>query len=438
MTKKTLLKTLLVGTILAISLAIGNLLFEFATTKTSNHILRHSLKVVSRIFNHDQIQNENENSAYLTMYGDHRVPYSLAALPKWLQEYVIWNQKQRRRKDTENNKTNRIFCLYWDTPAKLESFLQVPKGGLNWTCPKDFRGDNDAFVLNTGENLTKAHGVLENAKHELKSSTQKYIVLWHSRSTQQISVLNKVFYANSYKGQVPILHPWMQWSHVDSMEHIFRVMFMPIPAIARNINATMAQLGLVEGNYTSVHLRARYPTGMMSKLIGKNNTNAHDKGNHYVKFEGAYKGHLMSLATNALECGLLLDKDSASPIFFIADSTDLVHHVTTNNTITVNDTKSVEPVGFLEGRTNIPHFGFIENGTHTAEDFYPLFEDLLIVGGSKCVAFGIGSFGAFGAGLAGNRCRALHQQPNGEVFKCPNNRTNVEYMGILNEMLLEE
>ena len=28
-------------------------------------------------------------------------------------------------------------------------------------------------------------------------------------------------------------------------------------------------------------------------------------------------------------------------------------------------------------------------------DFYPLFEDLLIMGGSKCVVYGIGSFGAF-------------------------------------------
>ena len=288
------------------------------------------------------------------------------------------------------------------------------------------------------DNLTKAHAVLQNSIHGLKSSTQKFIVLWHSRSSQQINRLNNVFYANSYKDQVPILHPWMKWSHVDLMEHIFRVMFMPIPAIARNINATMTRLGLVEDNYTSVHLRARYPTGKMERLIGKNNMIAHDAGDHEKKFEGEYKEHLMSLATNALECGLLLDKDSASPILFISDSTDLVYHVTTNNTMTVNDSKSVEAVGILEGRTNIPHFDVTDNVTHTAEDFYPLFEDLLILGGSNCVALGIGSFGAFGASLTGNRCRALHRRPNGQLLKCPNNRTNVEYIGIMSDLLLDE
>lgn len=450
--------------LITIAIGIGNSLFT--ATKTI-HFFRNSLE--DSKFNHDGIHH-TENIAYLTMYGNHRVQSSTAALPIWLQEYIIWNQKQRQRKDTQNvryliiqckygkgpfggisdrlralpfqlllaQRTNRILCLYWDTPAKLESFLQVPKGGLDWTCPSDFLGDDDAFVLNTGDNLTKAHAVLQNAIHDLKSSTQKYIVLWHSRSTQQISVLNNVFYANSHKGQVPILHPWMKWSHVDLMEHIFRVMFMPIPAIARNINATMTRLGLVEGNYTSVHLRARYPTGKIGKIIGKNNTNAHDAGDHDKKFEGDYKEYLMSLATNALECGLLLDKDSSFPIFFISDSTDLVHHVTLNNTIMVNDNKSVQTVGILEGRKNIPHFDVTDNVTYTAEDFYPLFEDLLIVGGSKCVALGIGSFGAFGAALTGNRCRALHRRPNGELLKCPNNRTNVEYIGILSDLLLED
>jgi len=44
------------------------------------------------------------------------------------------------------------------------------------------------------------------------------------------------------------------------------------------------------------------------------------------------------------------------------------------------------------------------------------------MGGSACVAHGISSFGAFAAGLAGNRCRAFHRKPGGGTEKCPNGR----------------
>ena len=40
------------------------------------------------------------------------------------------------------------------------------------------------------------------------------------------------------------------------------------------------------------------------------------------------------------------------------------------------------------------------NVNKIADDHYPVIEDLLIMGGSNCVAYGIGSFGAFRAGLA--------------------------------------
>ena len=66
--------------------------------------------------------------------------------------------------------------------------------------------------------------------------------------------------------------------------------------------------------------------------------------------------------------------------------------------------------------------------------FYPLFEDLLIIGGSKCVVHGIGSFGAFGAGLNGNRCRAIHRLYNGKPLTCPNERTSYECTSITQQI----
>ena len=53
-----------------------------------------------------------------------------------------------------------------------------------------------------------------------------------------------------------------------------------------------------------------------------------------------------------------------------------------------------------------------------------MFEDLLIMGGSKCVAQGMSSFGAFGAGLIGNRYRAIHRRYDGKPVVCLNDRTD--------------
>jgi hypothetical protein len=45
------------------------------------------------------------------------------------------------------------------------------------------------------------------------------------------------------------------------------------------------------------------------------------------------------------------------------------------------------------------------------------------MGGSQCVVHGVGSFGAFAAGLAGNQCRAIHRKPSsGAPDPCPNSR----------------
>lgn len=54
------------------------------------------------------------------------------------------------------------------------------------------------------------------------------------------------------------------------------------------------------------------------------------------------------------------------------------------------------------------------------------------MGGSKCVVHGIGSFGAFGAALASNRCRALHRDLYDRPLKCPNNHTEPLYADVAN------
>ena len=401
----------------------------------------------------------SNSSTYLTMYGDHRVPSSLAALPMWLQEYIAWNQNERATKDPKDlkylvmkcrkrercggfsdrlrplpfylllaQKTNRVFCIYWERPMKLEHYLQVPKNGLDWRCPLDFQGDTGSRDFNAKFLSRMDEGVKKYALDlvsKIKTSNETYITLATSQSIEQINCLNNIFHAYSYRDRMPKVSKWM---HIDLMEHIFRVMFKPIPAIARNINATMTNLGLVEGNYTSIHLRARYPTPRMGHILGKN-VSALDKGHFTPAFDGKYKNYLLQLANNAVECGYLLD--TKRPIVFISDSADLVDHVIANKMIVRGTQKQVLGV---KQRPNIIHIEF--DNTNAEETFYPLFEDLLIMGGGSCVAHGIGSFGAFGAGLTGNRCRAMHRNYRGAPIKCPNNDTRIESVPITNNELI--
>ena len=302
----------------------------------------------------------NSSSTYLTMYGDHRVPSSLAALPIWLPEYIAWNQNERATKDPKDlkylvmkctksqtrcggfsdrlralpfyllmaQKTNRILCIYWDRPMRLESFLQVPKNGLDWRCPSDFAGDSQDSIMKLKLIIHMNEKVRKHALElvsKIKSSNETYTGLITSQSLEQINCLNNIFHANSYQDHIPKVSKWM---HIDLMEHIFRVMFKPIPAIARNINTTMTNLGLVEGNYTSIHLRARYPTSRLMYILGQTHMSALDKGHFTPTFDGKYKKYLTQLANNAIQCGYLLD--TKRPIVFISDSADLVDHVIEN------------------------------------------------------------------------------------------------------------
>ena len=85
------------------------------------------------------------------------------------------------------------------------------------------------------------------------------------------------------------------------------------------------------------------------------------------------------------------------------------------------------------------HFDTSTRNYKKFEEFYPVFEDLLIMGGSKCVSHGVGSFGSLGAGLTGNKCRARHRKPSGRRDFCPNDAFNSDPIKIdPNEMLFGE
>ena len=112
----------------------------------------------------------------------------------------------------------------------------------------------------------------------------------------------------------------------------------------------------------------------------------------------------------------------AEPIFLSSDSNDLVNHLSTNGVEVQGMDSALIPLSSNRNEEILHLEGAKSDAKHV--DFFPIFEDLIIMGASKCIAHGIGSFGAFAAGISGNKCRDIHRNHLGKTETCPNGRAD--------------
>eukprot|EP00554_Chaetoceros_debilis_P003099 CAMPEP_0194085620 /NCGR_PEP_ID=MMETSP0149-20130528/18145_1 /TAXON_ID=122233 /ORGANISM="Chaetoceros debilis, Strain MM31A-1" /LENGTH=601 /DNA_ID=CAMNT_0038768551 /DNA_START=30 /DNA_END=1832 /DNA_ORIENTATION=- len=433
--------------------------------------------------------NNEKGSSYITMYGEHRVQPAIKQLPKWLRDYFVWHQAQVANYNTNGNshstkylaltcisnercggfsdrlralpffllaaaKVDRILCIYWTNPFGLEHLLQPPKGGMDWRCPPEFDAIVDKskpssmqknftyyefYDRNSRRNGSNDIAIAETVLRDIRGNNATFVSMGTvDQDFNKINSLNNIFNAHSYQDRYSAASKWF---HVDLSEHIHRVLFEPIPVIGRMINGTMTRLGLVENEYTSVHVRARYPTRHLKGILGENYNN-HDSGHYTPSFEGKFKDYLLSLASNAIKCGVFADRDSSDgndnhngdkghndsrPIYFSSDSSDLSSYIASsyiaNNGLLSDKNEKLNDRAMMYHPVSIKDRGTIKHlvgGDRDHAGYYPIIEDLFIMGGSRCVSHGIGSFGAFGAGLAGNRCRAVHRDWRANSIDCPN------------------
>eukprot|EP01083_Nonionella_stella_P021103 58520_1 len=183
----------------------------------------------------------------------------------------------------------------------------------------------------------------------------------------------------------------------------------------------MANLGLVENEFVSTHVRARYPTGRLLQIVG--NLKFDKDGG--LGFDGKVKAYLIPIIRNALECAQLLTPKPDFKIFLVSDHNEATNYAISNdfNVWNSGHKVNVRPVGVNRLEESLHMEGHHESNV---ADFYPIFEDLLIMGGSRCVSHGIGSFGSFGAGLIGNRCKSIHRKHDGSIISCPNDRAALD------------
>ncbi len=410
---------------------------------------------------------------YLTMYGENRAIESLANLPGWIQNYVQWNKQQPADKSKYlvliclprdetcgglsdrfrgllsflflSKISNRKLCIYWTRPFSLQTFLLPTESGIDWRCPEDHLkkiiNQNVPSGSQRGFHVNYFMDCLATSKHpeqpmipcvqrelqNLLSNTETFAVAqFYGNTVPSINQFNLIAQAYSYEDMMPIIN---QWQYPDMMKDLFRAFFKPVPSLAKRVNETMTKLGLIENEYVSVHIRTRYPVRFYG--VQRDEVNLVDKQGK-LPFEGRVKDYLINILNNAVECGHLLAPDL--PMFFTSDHNEVTKYATMTN-FTFNGEESsitVKPVGIHHDKMPV-HVGITEYQKYTHSDFYSVFEELLIMGGSRCVAHGMGSFGSFGAGLAGNTCRAVHRKHNGRPERCPNDRGIPKKMKILND-----
>jgi hypothetical protein len=421
-------------------------------------------------------QESSSPIAMVSMYGQHRYQPSFDSLPKWLQDYFTWHRKQTSSQpDTKyavltclpedkcgglsdrlralpfylfvGKYTNRVVCIYWKKGFGLEEFLQPVHFdsdiGIEWRCPDEVNQYYDLkrssgsqkkvpFVTLanprcSGRSASVAPCVEGDIKMMNDDRDEKYVTIGlYQNSYTAINTVNLLTQRHSYGGDYNkhnnsnnLLMPNIYaWQYPEMMGDIFRVMFEPIPSLAQRINETMTNLGLVENEFISVHTRTRYPVDTLKRITAHPE---YDKNGGLV-FDGEVKEYFISLIQNALNCAHSVAPNPDLKFFFVSDNHDATNYAISNdfNVGEKGHQVNVRPIGInrLEEPLHID-----KHHKSNVADLFPIFEDLLLMGGSRCVAHGIGSFGSFGAGLIGNRCRAIHRDYRGRPIECPNERT---------------
>lgn len=158
---------------------------------------------------------------------------------------------------------------------------------------------------------------------------------------------------------------------------IFRLLFAPSRALALQVETTMRKLDLAPQQYSSVHMRVKYPIKGLIK----------EKEFSYSE----HKDRIADWANNAVNCAVQLDPNST--IYVTADSNDTVGYLLEESRFAKHYEEATrqnrKPVVKLVSRdysSEVKHVAFSSNDEISG--FMDVFEDLMILGMGKCVAHG--------------------------------------------------
>jgi hypothetical protein len=182
-----------------------------------------------------------------------------------------------------------------------------------------------------------------------------------------------------------------------SYHEIFRLLFAPSEALAERVESTMKSLDLVPYEYSSVHLRVKYPqAGIREETF---------------TFE-KHKSQIVQWSTNAVNCAAELHPNST--IYVSSDNNDTVGYLLEESPFARHYADAIES-GTSRAAIRLVSRDYSNENEHVAfstlrdaDGFMSVFEDLTIMGMGRCVAHGPGGYGRLAAALSGGECAAAY------------------------------
>jgi hypothetical protein len=434
------------------SVSIENQVHSLESSDSSIHSFEHQL-----IDSNNQIRLPKKES-YKMLYEE---PLSLSDFPTWIQEYVTWHRKVRQEfpgMELFQNprapnilmrtclglcgglhdrigqlpwdlylawKTKRVLLISWQRPRSLENFFE-PSGLLDWRVPTEAKfGFNDMRHVRNITRLfegypedhptseffeTDLDRALERATSGLFSDIHvlRHLLLGHLGQKALEKRLDDVMENPQSLHQSPLFGK------------IFWLFFKASQPIHEKTKRIMSELKLSPNGYSAVHCRVRHPKafGYGANVVGKNANYPADKTG--LPWQGHTRQVALQIAAKALKCESLLNSDGTR-VYFLADSNDLVRHVTQELTSPNSDNYNwtlpeLQRLVQTSGQTTVSR-DVSEETVHIdrqkgrpADAYYDTFVDLLIVMHARCVIYGIGNYAAFGAKISGTSCLYLYQK----------------------------
>lgn len=346
--------------------------------------------------------------------------------------------------------TNRVLLMAWQRPRSLENFLIPNHPDLfDWRVPPQakFGFDDMKHVRNYTQLF---EGFLEDRPTEefwkdhidlaLERATTGSFKDVHVLRLRILGHLGEAALEARLQQDFPQYAPSSNYHQVHVSPYfgnLFWLFFRPSPAIQELIQTNLQTLELVPQQYHAVHCRVRHPKATSASVMvkGKNPKYTADKTG--LPWEGETKEFALQVASQALGCSLQIQDDASpvatTPVYFLSDSNDLVHHVVFElqdptfrqnyqQNWTEMDRQLDQVVHYPPNSATINHRWIkardvSEETAHLdkqkgrpPEAYYNTFVDLVLAIHARCVVYGIGYYAAFAAKISGTTCQYLYQQ----------------------------
>ena len=386
-----------------------------------------------------------------------------AALPKWIRDYFAWHRSMmvrypgRKLFDDPSapnvlirvclglcgglhdrlgqlawdlylaNQTKRVLLMKWDRPKALENFL-VPNE-LNWTLPIE-DGFRDMHEVRAHKELFE--DFLDD--HPEKEFWDKSLDFSLKRATtgefRDIKVLRHRLLGHLDEEQLEARltalgeTDMMHWT--PSYGHLFHAMFKPSLGVQRELRAVSQELKLQPGRYSAVHCRVRHPKATPANVYIKGKSNAHPADKTGLPWYGENKDFAVEIATKAINCARTLFPNKKEPLYFFADSNDLVRYmahelqdplflqgnmtVLRQNKVDRRAMRAVKPVHIVAREMSEENAHIDRQKGRPPEAYFATFVDLYLAINSRCVTYGIGYYALFATKISGTQCKLIYQE----------------------------